>query len=665
MKYTGGFKQFADKVNAKYNEMSKNETLYRVNVSKDDLWNLYLGSYTGEEAKIFRERPVHDCQTCKSFINRLGNVVSITENDTIDSIWNVQGLTGQYKTVAENMHNLVVSGDISSIFYISETLAGKEYNIESTEKGDIRWEHFYADIDSKFVKLDLGPINSENESTVSVFNRALNEFSTSTLETVIDLCSSIYKGEEFLPVVSKFKDAKVKFDSLSTKNKKIFIWKEFKNYPSKIRNTAIGSLIIDIEEGKDLENAVKSYEAKVAPQNYKRTSAVVTPNMIKDAMKTINELGIEQSLYRRFAKLDDVSVNNVLFANRSAKNKMKDSTIESILMDTVQKKVNTTNITEIKIEDFISSILPKATNIEILPENKHLNNLCSIIAPVHPDAPNILKWDNNYSWAYKGGFTDSIKENVKNAGGKVEGLLRFSIEWNADNSNENDLDAHCISPLSHIYYGSKRGRCGGELDIDIINPNRKVAVENIIYQELPPKGKYEFKVDNFTDRGGSNFKAQIEFNNQIFNYSINGRISKGYPIATVTHDGNGNFTIQHHTSCEEQSKTIDGVVSKDFNNVSAFMLSPNYWNDNKIGNKHYMFLIEDAKNDDKIRGLYNEFLSEDLMKHRKVFDTLGSKLLCEESSEQLTGLGFSSTVRNDVVVRVTDNNSKRLYKIIF
>ena len=49
--------------------------------------------------------------------------------------------------------------------------------------------------------------------------------------------------------------------------------------------------------------------------------------------------------------------------------------------------------------------------------------------------------------------------------------------------------------------------------------------ENIIWQNLPPKGKYEFKVVNFSDRGGSNFKAQIEFAGQIFDYEVNGIVN--------------------------------------------------------------------------------------------------------------------------------------------
>lgn len=382
------------------------------------------------------------------------------------------------------------------------------------------------------------------------------------------------------------------------------------------------------------------------------------------ALKTIEELGIENSLYRRFAVIEDISVNDVIYADRNAKKSMKDSGIKGIL-DSVVKEKLPKNSSEISIEDFISSVVPSADKIEINPENRHLNNLCSIIAPKFAAAPNILKWDNNFSWAYKGGFTDSLKENVKSAGGNVDGVLRFSIQWNDEIKNENDLDAHCDSPKSHIYYGAKRGNCGGQLDVDIINPSGKVAVENIIWTDIPPKGIYKFYIDNYSDRGGSGFKAQVEFNGQIFDYSFDGRCNKNFNIATVTHDGNGNFEIKHHMESSQSSKKVDGVTSLEFNTVSSIMLSPNYWGDNKVGHKHYMFMIDGARNDEKIRGLYNEFLKEDLNKHRKVFDVLGANMICEEVPTQLTGLGFSSTVRNDVMVRVTKGDSKQIYKIKF
>ena len=72
----------------------------------------------------------------------------------------------------------------------------------------------------------------------------------------------------------------------------------------------------------DLDTAVKKYEQIVAPSNYKRPKAIFTKKMLEDAKKTITELGYMDSLQRRFANLNDITVNNVLFSNKSAARRM-------------------------------------------------------------------------------------------------------------------------------------------------------------------------------------------------------------------------------------------------------------------------------------------------------------------------------------------------------
>ena len=72
---------------------------------------------------------------------------------------------------------------------------------------------------------------------------------------------------------------------------------------------------------------------------------------------------------------------------------------------------------------------------------------------------------------------------------------------------------------------------------------------------------------------------------------------------------------------------------------------------NKTGNKHYFFMLDGCRNPSDVRGFYNEFLSDDLTKHRKVFEMISGLMKCEPSDSQLSGLGFSSTQRNALSVK--------------
>ena len=103
--------------------------------------------------------------------------------------------------------------------------------------------------------------------------------------------------------------------------------------------------------------------------------------------------------------------------------------------------------------------------------------------------------------------------------------------------------------------------------------------------------------------------------------------------------------------CASSSQQVWGIHTESFVDVKTIMLSPNHWGDSATGNKHYFFVLDGCHTDEDMRGIYNEFLRGDLDQHRRVFEVLGSKTKCSQDSDGMSGLGFSSTRSDEVIVR--------------
>lgn len=74
--------------------------------------------------------------------------------------------------------------------------------------------------------------------------------------------------------------------------------------------------------------------------------------------------------------------------------------------------------------------------------------------------------------------------------------------------------------------------------------------------------------------------------------------------------------------------------------------------------------LDDCKNPEPVRGFFNEYLNSELTPHRKVFEVLADKMKTPYQEHQLSGLGFSSTMRNSVIVKV-DGTFSRTLKVNF
>ena len=668
------FKKFKDAVHSQFVKMQK-EQLFYVEVDKHELYNLYLSSFPEGTNEIFRERTEHDCNACKTFIRGLGNVVIVKGNNKLESVWDIECIE-PYNTVAKALSKYVKAKQIKGIYSYFQAHVGVDKSVIAIDGGKtITYNHLFASLPSKYVVSGAAYNTklSEKNGAIDAFYNSLTCTTVDAVDIVLDLIAqgSLYRGEEFKAIVEDFRKQKIAFDKVEESLRRNFAFKNAKSKSGVYRafkNTVIGTLVVDLSDGKDIEQAVKSYETKVAPHNYKRPTSLVTKKMVDQAKETIEELGLMSALERRYALVEDISVSNVLFVDRSIKKRMDvfDDIAESSSKAS-DKKNTFDKVEEMSIDDFIANIVPRANKIEIMMENSMQPNLVSLIAPVDKSSGRLFKWGNNFSWSYNGEVADSIKERVKKAGGKVDGFVRCSLSW----FNYDDLDLHVVEPNKHeIYYSNKISRTTlGVLDVDM-NAGGGVtreAVENITWPspEHMIDGEYVVKVHNFAKRENVDlgFELEFEYNGEVLNFSYDRAVGAREMVEVLRFKYNKKtkkVVVSSKLKSSKIQREFWGIITNSFVPVNAIMYSPNHWDGEGVGNKHFFFMLDGCINPDQTRGFYNEYLDNDLTKHRKVFEILGARMRVEHSDQQLSGLGFSSTQRNSVVIKVSGSFNRTI-----
>ena len=697
---------------AQFKKMCDIGMLFRSVVTGQEVWDLYIKAFKPEYNPVFRDpsSSLHNCNHCSNFIRRYGNIVAIKEDGSIMSLFSLSGVEEEYKKPIETINRLICSKAIGGVFF--ETFdelnslpyerctknastfqlgVAKNFKLYTYEEATkykntvdpsktYEFNHFNLRVPSAFVDTtgkSIERIMAFYRDKHDVFVRAMNEISLTTLQLIADLINqdSLLDGKPHLPLINSMIVLKNEWEA--EKNKDTWYWKVtyiMPEYVAKFKNHLIGVLCTDIETGKELNKACKDWNIRVDPVNYHKATAPVTQAQIDAAQKFVEENGYTASFNRRLATIDDIRVSEILHVNKIT-GKAKTAGLFASVSPTkspAQQKFD--GIEEIPIEKFMSDILPGCASVEAYLENRMDKNFLNLTTSAE-DSKQIFKWNNPFSYTFNGNLAGKsmIKEAVKAAGGDVNGVLRFSISWNEDGRSICDLDAHANEPkngeeICFSDFKEYKTRMSGMLDVDMIRPS-KMGVENITWSDIHKMrpGVYKFSIVNYD--GGTNLdtKAEIAFGGEVYNYnvsSIKGRGNRVY-IAEVTLNADKSFSIKHLIQPSPQpAKEIWGLMANQFHKVNLVCLSPNHWGDNNVGNKYYLFMLEGCKNPDAVRGFHNEHLIPELLEHRKVLEALGAKCLIEPTENQLAGLGFNSTVRDEVILKLT-GTFNRVVKVKF
>ena len=641
-----------------------------------DLSSQYLAAFPEGTNPVYITNTEHDCSCCKNFINNLGKVVVINDDLSLDSVWNVPNLPYPYDQVAATLHSLVTSAPILKPYYTAESRYGAESTKQLLQDGTVKtWNHFHGEVPASLVTPDSS-IAGEQHANFLILRRALEELAPEAVETVIDLIESntIYRGAEYAKLVKSFQNLQGQYRALSS-NHETFIWKLCQDTAvCRIRNTAIGTLLVDLSEGMNLEAAVESFEKKVAPENYKRTTSLITPAMVKLAVEKITNLGIEPQLHRRLATPADVSVQNLLWVNRPTTSQESQLTQTLMKLAKPSKPKTAPQGDEINMVDFIKDVLPSANQVQVMFDHALVPNLVTLTcAKDRTETPTLFKWNNDFAWAYKGGLADStIKQLVKAAGGATDAAMRISLAWH----NADDLDLYLTNPRGARTHHASRSNGGGVLDVDAhrMGYHRKstsevlTPVENVVYHVLID-GTYTVGVLNFMrmETREQGFTVEVESDGTLAQYSFDRNVDNSNFLKIEVENG----TIAKITPAKRVQESRNGVdvwnvKTGTFVDVTSVMRSPNFW-DGEVGNEHFFFTLAECKVSERVHGFFNEFLRPELAEHRKVFEHLADAYKCEQQvdvEDQLSGIGFSTTKSAKATFLVTSEGGKKVYTVV-
>lgn len=683
------FKQFKALMQQQATSNLQNPFQLVANVDPYELYNTYLEAFPTPESK-----QDHTCNCCSNFIRHYGALVRFN-NGKLETIWdNVIG-TGEYEGVAEALAKHVRKAtSIKTIFRTKEANMGTDTNVQRTEHGDINRNHFFLKTPAKclissYESKSIDSLVADLRVEAQLLQKSFDRLTLEGLDIAIDLIEkdTIYRGKEYLKRVQDLRNTMFNYQRdviglRDTLEVEAFTFNLALNTDISINRligSVMGTLLLDIcDDTVSLDTAVYRWNNKLDPTRFNRPVAVFSARDTAKAIETIKGLGLEDALERRLASIADIDINDVLFVNNETTTILPStgglSLLEAMGQQTVVVPKNLIKTAkEVKLDDFTNDILKKASRVEVYFESSNQRSLVSLITETKPNSGQLFKWNNPFSWSYNGALADSaIKQKVKAAGGGTEGYLRISLGW----ENKDDLDLHLtrVDTVTKIYHGDKRV-WGGHLDVDMnVSSAIEGAVENIIFPEgdrMAENVEYIVQVNNYTRRTANknNYTVELEFDGITHVFKGKNPAKEQTFEPTIRFKKvNGKIVILNPEKCsegEQSTTTIWGINTNQFHDVNLITLSPNFWKENTVGNKQIFFFINKAENEEVPRGFFTEFLRGDLEPHRRVFEALGDRTIVARSDNQLTGLGFSETLRNDAIVRVTVEGKQQLLKILF
>ncbi len=370
------------------------------------LFEAYVSAFPPEQ------RQYHTCTACRRFIEAYGGLVAINEDGlTVPLMWDDDYVIGEYFDPIAKLEKIVRGAKVTGVFYTNAEQWGTPVTGE--------WTHFamkpVKGAASNYENAMLTPEQAMAEKKQNYLQilTALKEFSPAVLEQAITVlkADALTRADKFLkPAEWLLSIHEARKQSQNNRVRDNVTWRAIATAPNGFchpRSSMIGTLLDDIAAGLSFETINRNWTAKMHPLQYQRPQVAPSAGNLAQAEKIVAQLGIANSLRRRFARLEEV--RTIWKPQPPAKPESTGGVFGHLRPKGESPLVNNLQLPPqvMTWAKFSAQVLPEAVSLEV--QVPVIGNFSALVTAVDPDSPPILQWDkpeDRYpvsSYVYHGG----------------------------------------------------------------------------------------------------------------------------------------------------------------------------------------------------------------------------------------------------------------------
>ena len=364
--------------------VSGQRALFLTNVH--GLYDIYLDALPSE-------RQVHNCRTCRRFIEAYGGLVTINAaGQTAPAMWRTEGVPEFYRAAFAALNDKVKGARVAAPFITNQAVWG------SPTTGP--WSHIAVTPPASLIYrgrlLTPGQAMAASKENFRTVATALSEFTAPMLDEALRLlrADTLARSEKFVGPAEWLRKLHDRPKGRAGEN---VMWLAIATAPEGYchpKASVIGPLLDDIAAGLPFADIKARFEAKVHPLLYQRPQAAPAAGNIKAAEDVFEKLGLAPALERRFARIDELQL---MWSPKVREEAMRAGGVFGHLKAKVET-VQSVDIpaTTMTWDKFSRTILPNAEQVEIYVPS--VGRFIAMTTAVNADAPQIMKWDNHVCW---------------------------------------------------------------------------------------------------------------------------------------------------------------------------------------------------------------------------------------------------------------------------